>query len=410
MFNNNSTKSSPSSPFAIGAQRNLWGLIAIIFFSSVATMMVLSALPAFMLMTLKLTPSQIGCIEGAGIVTAYWSKFAAGLWSDHQRRRKGAVVLGTALSVLTKGCFAIATGYASLLCVMVGDRVAKGFRSCPVDAMIGDLTARQASRLYYSLKQAAMLLGNIVGSLITRALLLKLNVSFQVVFACAVFPCFLAFFLAKQGLVEPEQTPSPPQPRTPLWVVRGFSKEYWGLLLVCFLLMFSRFGTSFAGQRAHALGMKPTDWPMMLILYDCFAVGTALCCGLWKKTGVSRRIFQGALICFMGAHTLFALAPSTAWLIPAVMLSGCHLGAAQGVLLSLVSRSVNQETRATAFAFYYLVAGLGGFLGNRLAGFLCTLRNSSDGAFFGGVFFSLLTLVVFTVLTKSKSGTDPSQC
>lgn len=405
---------------SLSPTRNLLALVGISFFSTFATMMVLSVLPAFFTQTLKLTPIQMGKIEGAAVLTAYLSKFFAGIFSDHLKKRKCILVWGTALSVLSKACFALATGFLSVFLVQVGDRLAKGLRSCPADAMIADLTSMggMSSRQYYNLKHVAMLSGSVVGAIVTRTVLSShffthvLGGSYKFVFALATLPCLCAFFLASRALqeatlVEPQEEK---QPSLPFWrSLKSLSFPFFCILLVCFLLMFARFSISFVGRRALDIGIQPKDWAVLTVMYDSCAVMIALLCCLWRGWNNGIKIFKLAVICHIGAHTLFFLAISPLTFTLGTILAGVFLGASQGVVLSFVAGSVPKECRATAFALYYLVVGFGGLLSNRLAGRMCEILHSSSGAFLGGCVFSILTLWFFSLLIKPKADTDHPQ-
>lgn len=387
--------------------------MAVIFCSSFATMLVLVVWQVYLVQSLQLTPVQIGQIEGWSILVAYGSKCVAGMSSDWLRRRKGLVVAGTALSVLTKASFVLVSGFMSALVVVILDRLAKGLRSSPADAMIGDTGSKRSSRLFYYLKQTAMLSGNVAGAFAARNLL-KINIlPLQGLFAIAVIPCLLAYLCSRKGLKEEE--PSQEESAACSATTNGpfFSREYVQLVLVSFVIMFERFGTTFASKRAFEVGIFREDWPLLMVLYEGCAASIAFLCGVLtsrmrqetKKT--EWKCLQLGLVCHCVAHGLIALAPTKGWMWPALILSGGHLGLSQGALLGLIAQSVPKERRATAFAFNYLVAGIGGFVSNHVAGFLCQACHSSSGAFWGGCVFSAVTLCTVWYLSKkdlSKKG------
>lgn len=451
--------------------QSLIALIAIVFLSTLATMMVVTVLPAFYL-RLGLTPSQIGGIEGLAGTAAFLSKFLSGIFSDRIHKRKELIVWGTCLSVLSKACFALATGGLSLGLIQVGDRLAKGLRSCPLDALIADLAPPKQTGLCYGMKYTFFLLGSVLGGLATYALLKSIHEQYRIIFALATLPAGLACWIATKGLKtenkdlpetpsflqedEPESTEKEAQfaplngrcldqaastPTTenkdlPLQAIQmekfprsispnqcsrktetnpyqeqrspsikpscllswqefkstlaSFPSAYGQLLIVLFLLMFGRFSLSFLGIKALHLGLPTTDLPRLSILYDCCAALTAFLSGVVLYRIPKERLFQLALFVHATAHLVFFIAKSGSMILCGAILAGIHLGMTQSTILALIAQVAPREKRATALSLYYLVAGVGIFFSNKLAGFLNDRFATPSGAFLGGACFCLL--------------------
>lgn len=382
--------------------KNLLALIAVVFFSTLASVMVVTVLPAFFTQKLHLTYEQIGYIEGVTAFTAFLSKFFSGIFSDKIHKRKDIIVWGTRLSILSKGCFALSTGFLSVFMVQTFDRLAKGMRSCPSDAMIADLSTQQQSGLYYGLKYTAFMMGSVLGGCFTYQLLKVVGSNFKVIFCLAMIPACIAYFISTCCIYENPQPPPLRQSKIPfLKIILGFNSIYWKLLGVLFLLMFARFGTSFLGIHIIKLGMPTTDLPRFSILYDCCAVFASLISGFFSCHFSKERIFKISLIVHAGAHFLFFIASSKIFIVCGAILAGFHIGMAQGTIMSLISKFTSHDNHATAFALYYFIAGFGILLSNILAGELSYLFQSPSGAFLGGIIFCGLTFLAFQGFIKS---------
>lgn len=391
-------KTEPPSP-----KHPLAALISIVFFSTLATTMGVTILPAFYL-HLGLTPRQVGNIEGLAWSVAFLSKFLAGVFSDRLRKRKSLIVWGTRLSVVSKACFALSTGGVSLGLVQAGDRFAKGLRSSPADALIADLTLPKRTGFGFGLKYAVSLLGSVLGGLMVYGLLKFIGEQYRLIFGLAVIPAALAFWIASRGLKESPLSSIPASPASHSWM---FPSTYRRLLVVLFLLMFGRFSLSFLGIKALRLNLPTTDLPRLFILYDCCAAMTSfisgvLLCHITRK----ERLFKAALLIHACAHATFFLAQTSAMIVCGVILSGIHLGVAQSTILSLITQSAPCEKRATALSVYYLVAGTGIFFSNRLAGFLNGHFATPSAAFLGGGCFCLLAWGAFTLLFSGRESTE----
>lgn len=380
----------------------LAAVIAVVFCSTLATTMGITILPAFYL-TLGLTPHQIGSVEGTAWSVAFLSKFFAGVFSDRFRKRKAFIVWGTRLSVILKACFAFATGGVSLGFVQAGDRFAKGLRSSPADALIADLTSPRRTGVGFGLKCAVSLLGSVLGGVLVYFLLGFIGEQYRVIFGLAVVPAVLACWVATKGLKDvPALGNLPREPsHLPMW--RSLPSAYKRLLLVLFLLMFGRFSLSFLGVKALRLGLPTTDLPRLFILYDCCAAAASfMSCAILCRIARRENLFKMALLVHASAHLMFFLAQTGPMIVCGTVLSGIHLGMAQSTILSMITQSVPFERRATALSGYYLVAGIGIFFSNKLAGFLNGHFATPSAAFLGGAGFCLLAWGAFVSLWKLK--------
>jgi MFS family permease len=389
-------KNSNVQESAARSNCSFW-LISVVFFSTVATMMVSAVLPASY-NVLHLKYEQIGYIEGWSAFIAFFSKFFSGIFSDKFKKRKLLVTWGTGLNIISKGTFALATGCASIFAVLVCDRLAKGLRSCPLDAMISDSAGRR--KRPYGLKHVAFFSGSIFGSYLTLKLLNNAHLGIKSIFIMATVPAILAFLVASNKLKDENSQDEEPK-ISPLYAIISIDPYLWRLYGVLFLLMFARFSISFLGLRSITSGTQISCVPKIYMLYDFSAALAAL---IWS--GVASKIqqsllFKVALAFHIVAHCILMVSHQSWIIFSGVILSGLHAGMSQGSIMFMVSSHTKPHNRATAFSIYSLVAGVGLLLSNWLAGRLSSIHSSL--AFLGGAIFCGMALIAFTLLEKSDS-------
>ncbi|MDR0631059.1 MAG: MFS transporter [Holosporales bacterium] len=380
--------------------RSSFWLILIVFFSTVATMMVTTVLPSYFNL-LGLTYEQIGRIEGWAAFVAFFSKFWSGVFSDKIRKRQQIVALGAALSVLSKASFTLATGYASILAVQVCDRFAKGMRSCPLDAMISDCAGKR--KRSYGLKHVAFFCGSIFGSYLTFRLLRDAHLGIKSIFTVAAIPAIVASFIASNKLND-NKVQLEGEKISLMYALKNIDRYLWRLYSVLFLLMFARFSISFLILKSISLGTPIASIPRMFMLYDCSAAFAAL---FWSAVASKVRqdlLFKAALIAHIMAHCVLVVAHQSWILYSSIILAGIHIGMSQGSIMFMISSHAKPFNRATAFSIYSLVASVGLLLSNRIAGLLSSYNPSY--AFLCGASLSAFALLAFTLLEKSRSNRE----
>ncbi|MDR1908265.1 MAG: MFS transporter [Holosporales bacterium] len=375
-------------------------LISVVFFSTVATMMVTAVLPAYF-KELGLSYIQIGRIEGCTACVAFLSKFLSGIFSDKIQKRKLLIVWGTGLSVIAKGSFALATGGASIFLVQICDRLAKGMRSCPLDAMISDLGGNK--RRSYGVKHVVFLCGSITGSYITYRILKNSEITIKSIFYAAMIPAAIACLCAKRFVKEPELFVEGSNFSLKN-IVRDIDSYLWRLFGVLFLLMFARFGLSFLVLKSMNAGIAVSGTARLYILYDISAAIAALFSVIAAKRTSHELLFKVSLVCHMIAHLAFFVARGKCLIFVGTILAGAHIGMSQGCIMYMISSLTKSHNRATAFSIYYLISSVGLFLSNNVAGRLSHVNPSL--AFLFGAMFCALTLLAFKYISASQKIAD----
>ena len=394
--------------------RGVIPVVGVIFFSTFASMMVNATLPTFIVEKLKINYQQLGYIEGWAVFSAFISKFLSGIISDKIRKRKKLIIIGTVLSIFAKFCFAVTTGFLSIFIVKVFDRVAKGIRSCPSDAMIGDIASNKSRDFFYALKYMLFTAGAVCGGYASHILLRLTNNNFRVVFITAIIPALIAFFLSHRFLEdsvinEKKDCCQESQKIGFMSAIKKFDKFFIKFLLVIFFLMFARFSESFLVVKARVIGFSVESIPLLIVMYDACSFCSALLFGLLSFKIDRKVILKLAIVIQFFAHTISYFAISKNFIILSGILFGIHVGMSQGVLLALISSFSKDSCRATAFSIYYTVVAFSLLLGNSLAGKLNTILNSTSGAFLGGAFFSLIAFCVLYFITRPTNHNDYSQ-
>lgn len=385
---------------------SLRGVAWMSFCWSCSSLMVFSILPIFLTEVLGASKTKVGFIEGIAIFTSFLFKVFSGVLSDILRKRKPLIFVGSLLSLLIKPMFALATSISWVFAARFIDRLSKGIRSSPTDALIADLSLKKTRGKSFGLRQALYTLGAVVGSMIASFLMYLSDHNFRLVFLLSLIPSILALFILQKQIKAPrikhEIKPSSDGKSWKLSYIKLLPKSYWGVLCIASILMLARFSEAFLTLRARDLGWSIHMIPLMIVYYDLIHAGLSFPMGkLSDRYNRFHMLYIGVFafllthICLLAFHSIFGMALG-------ILLLGLHMGVTQSILPALVSSSVPADLRGTAFALYYLVAGTSVLIGNWVAGHLSD-EFGSQGPFYGGIFFTLVCLVVMTLLFKLKN-------
>lgn len=372
--------------------RAIWVLGFVSLLMDVSSEMIHSLLPLFLVGSLGLSVLAVGFIEGVAEATALIVKVFSGALSDYLRRRKLLAVLGYALGALSKPAFALAQGAGVVVAARFVDRIGKGIRGAPRDALVADLVAPGQRGAAYGLRQSLDTVGAFVGPLLATALMVLFLGDFRAVFWVAVVPGVLAVALLLFGVREPE----PKAGRAPVNPIRRealgrLGAAYWAVVAIGAVFTLARFSEAFLVLRAEQLGVAASFVPLVMVAMNLVYALCAYPFGRLADSMSHTRLLGWGLLALVAADLVLAFAPGWPAMLAGVALWGLHMGMTQGLLAAMVARTAPEDLRGTAFGFFNLVSGLAMLLASVIAGLLWD-RLGSQATFLAGAGFALAAM------------------
>lgn len=360
----------------------------------VSSEMIHSILPLFMATALGTPVVIIGLIEGLAEATALCVKVFSGVISDYIGKRKGLAVLGYGLGALSKPLFALASTSGMIFSARMIDRVGKGIRGAPRDALVADVTPPEIRGAAYGLRQTLDTMGGFLGPLLAVGLMLLWSNDFRAVYWVAVVPAFLAVALLFFGLHEP---------RTPVVTVRTnpvkkenlkrLGKDCWWVIGLGGVFTLARFSEAFLVLRAQEVDIPLALVPLVMVAMNVVFSFTAYPFGRLSDSVSNRRLLQMGLVVLILADLVLALSHTWSGIIIGVALWGVHMGMTQGLLNTMIARTAPVDLRGTAFGFFSLLSGMGLLIASLGAGLLWDIWGSAS-TFFAGAVMCVLTLIL----------------
>jgi MFS family permease len=384
---------APAVPTRAAIPRGVWVLGFVSMLMDISSEMVHSLLPLFLVGPLGVSVLAVGLIEGLAEATALVCKVFSGTLSDHLGRRKGLAVLGYAMGALSKPVFALAGSVGVVVAARFMDRVGKGIRGAPRDALLADITPPAIRGAAFGLRQSLDTVGAFTGPLLATALMLLWANDFRAVFWVAVIPGLLAVLLLWLGLREPGRS-RPAQAPSPLsrQALSRLGRAYWWVVGVGAVFTLARFSEAFLVLRAAQLGV-PVAWvPLVMVAMNLVYAATAYPFGRLSDSVSHRQLLAAGLLVLVAADLVLAQAGSWAAFGLGVALWGVHMGMTQGLLAAMVAATAPADLRGTAFGFFNLLSGLAMLLASALAGLLWQ-RFGPAFTFFAGAGLAALTVL-----------------
>ena len=367
--------SIPPGASARQLHRTVWVLGLVSLLMDVSSEMIHGLLPVFLVGTLGVSALTLGLIEGIAESTASISKIFSGALSDRMTRRKPLILLGYGMSALTKPLFPLAGSAVTVFAARFIDRIGKGVRGAPRDALIADVTDHGQRGAAFGLRQSLDTVGAFAGPLIAVGLVAGLAYDIRTVFWFACIPALLTVLVLLFGIREA------PRPRNGNGTARNpfagfrradYSLRFWGLVGLVLLFTLTRFSEAFLVLRAQDAGLA-TGWaPMTLVVMSGTYLLTAYPIGRLSDR-MSRHLLL-ALGCgvMVVADLLLAFGPGVPWVLAGVALWGVHMGMTEGLIAALTADYAPAELRGTAFGIVNLARGVMLLVASALAGGLWT--------------------------------------
>ncbi len=349
----------------------IWVLGFVSLLMDISSEMIHALLPLFMVGTLGMSVALVGLLEGLAEATALILKVFSGVISDWFGKRKPLAVLGYGLGAATKPLFALATGPGMIFTARLLDRVGKGIRGAPRDALVADIAPPEQRGAAFGLRQSLDTVGAFLGPLLAVGLMLLWANDFRAVFAVAIIPAALCVALLVLGVQEPERPAGAPRvnPISQASLQR-LPRAYWWVVGVGAVFTLARFSEAFLVLRAEQVGIALALVPLVMVAMNAVFAVTAYPFGKLSDRVSHRRLLLAGLAVLVLADVV--LAASTHWtgLLLGVALWGVHMGMTQGLLAAMVADTAPADLRGTAYGFFNLMSGLAMLAASVVAGLL----------------------------------------
>lgn len=374
----------------------------------VSSEMIHSLLPLFLFDVLGASALIVGLIEGLGESTALIVKVFSGTLSDYLGRRKGLALFGYALATLTKPLFAMASTVGLVLGARVLDRIGKGVRGAPRDALIADLAPPNRRGAAFGLRQSLDTVGAFLGPLLAVALMLAWADDFRAVFWVSVIPGVLAVALLAVGVREPARHAAAKRvnPISRASLAR-LGPAYWWVVGIGTAFTLARFSEAFLVLRAQQGGIPIAFVPLVMVAMNLVYASSAYPFGKLSDRTSHTALLVFGLIVLIAADLVLASGDHWPTILVGVGLWGVHMGITQGLLAAMVSETAPPDLRGTAFGFFNLVGGFAMLAASTAAGLLWS-RFGAALTFYAGAGFCVLALIVIRIRHRAIQGAEPA--
>jgi len=372
-------------------------------FMDMSSELIHSLLPMFMVTTLGTSMVTVGIIEGIAEATASVMKVFSGALSDYFGRRKHLMLFGYGLAAFTKPIFPLADAIGWVFAARFIDRVGKGIRGAPRDALVADITEPHLRGAAYGLRQALDSVGALLGPLLAVLLMVWFANDIRQVLWIAVIPAFVCVLLLMAYVHEPER-PSEALPdgkKLRLGDARRLPWHYWLVVLLGAVLTLARFSEAFLVLRAQDIGLAAGHVPIVMIVMNVFYAGAAYPAGIAADRLSRRSLLLAGLSILVVADLVLAVAGSSTAVFAGAALWGLHMAFTQGLLAKLVADTTPSDLIGTGFGIFNLVSGIALVLASAIAGSLWSSFGPS-ATFIAGAAFTIIAAVGL-VLAPSRT-------
>jgi len=376
--------------------RGVWALGLVSLLMDTSSEMIHALLPVFLVSVLGASVSAVGLLEGLAEATASITKVFSGVLSDWLGKRKQLVVLGYGLAALTKPLFALAPSVGWVVGARLADRVGKGIRGAPRDALLADLTPPKLRGASFGLRQMLDTVGAFAGPLLAIAAMSLTGGSFRTVFWLAVLPAVACVAVLVLFVAEPPNARAT-SGRSPLRATAELGGAYWTLVVVAALFTLARFSEAFLILKIAAVGLSTAYVPLVLVLMNVAYAGCAYPAG-WLSDRANRWSVVGVgAALLIGADLVLAISTRVESALVGIVLWGLHMGFTQGLFAALVADAARPEQRGTAFGVFNLVSGLALLAASAVAGVVWD-RAGAAATFFTGAALTAGAVLIALVL------------
>ncbi|MGA2129210.1 MAG: MFS transporter [Xanthobacteraceae bacterium] len=383
----------------------VWTLGLVSMLMDISSEMIHALLPLYLVGVLHASTLTVGVIEGVAEATASITKIFSGALSDRLGKRKLLAAIGYGLAAATKPVFPLAPNIGWLIAARFVDRVGKGIRGAPRDALVADLSPPALRGASFGLRQALDTVGAFLGPLLAIVFMMLTGDNFTLVFWIAVVPAILSAALILVGVRDPAPRAETAPVRAPLSTreLGRLGRRFWLVVVVATLFALARFSEAFLLLRGQSVGLPIALAPAVMVVMNLVYSLAA-----WPAGVLSDRIGRSGVLAagfalLVVADLVLGLGTGLAALAIGVALWGLHMGLTQGILASLVSDTAPDDLRGTAFGAFNLVTGLATLAASILAGGLWDIAGPR-GTFLAGAAFSALALLSLPAIRSTSKG------
>lgn len=400
--------SSPSTASYRGLPRGIWVLGFASMFMDISSELVHSLLPILMTTVLGASVLTVGVIEGVAEATASVSKVFSGVISDYFRKRKWLIVLGYGLSALTKAVFPLASSIGWVFSARFVDRIGKGVRDAPRDALIADIVPPSQRGMAYGLRQSLDSVGAFVGPLLAVIFMAWLADNIKAVLWIAVAPAFVAVMLLVFAIREPAHAPSAVDTRARLKLtdIKRLSFAYWFVVALGAGFTLARFSEAFLVLRAQDVGLALGYIPLVMVAMSVVYAACAYPAGVAADRLSARALLILGLGVLIVADGLLATSAKPVQVFVGAAFWGLHMALTQGLLSKLVADAAPAHLRGTAFGIFNLTTGVSLLLASTIAGALWRLFGPAV-TFIAGAAFAALAILGLLFYRSVERRTAP---
>ncbi|MDJ0447785.1 MFS transporter [Methylocystis sp. JR02] len=383
---------------------SVWALGVVSLLMDFSSEMIHALLPIYLVGTMGATMAQVGAIEGVAEATASVVKIFSGAVSDWFASRKLLAILGYGLAAATKPLFPLAPNVDWVMAARFIDRVGKGIRGAPRDALVADVTPAELRGAAFGLRQSLDTVGAFLGPAVAVLVMWATLDDIRAVFWVACIPAILAVAVLAFGVTEPAETRPQRPARFPLhWSeILDLSGRFWLVVAIAFIFSLARFSEAFLILKAQAVGLPEALAPLVLVAMNVVYAGASYPVGAFSDRGDRITPLAAGLVTLIGADAALAYAEHLPLVWVGVVLWGLHMGLTQGLFAALVADTAPATLRGTAFGVFNLTGGLALLVASLLAGWLWDVYGPW-AAFAAGGGSALLSLGVLLIASRSLS-------
>ncbi|WP_251702242.1 MFS transporter [Metapseudomonas boanensis] len=384
--------------------RTVWMLGFVSLFMDLSSELIHSLLPVFLVGTLGISVLTLGFIEGMAEATALIVKVFSGAISDAIGRRKVLLLLGYGLAALTKPLFPLAHAAEQVFVARLLDRIGKGIRGAPRDALVADIAPPDIRGACFGLRQSMDTVGAFLGPILAILLMSWLHDDIAMVLWFAVIPALLSVAFLGVGVREPPHDTSRRVFRSPIRLssLNRFSRAYWWVMAIGTAFTLARFSEAFLVLRAQQLGFRITWIPLvMVVMAGCYMV-SAYPAGKWSDRVGRTALLIAGLVLLVMADVVLARATAAPMVMVGVALWGLHMGFSQGILAAMVAETTPSDLKGTAFGLFNFASGVALLLASVIAGWLWQSHGAAL-AFYCSALLGTAALLLLLIRHASRS-------